>query len=254
MQLVLLVLSQHFYMDKEMIESLENKKVKDWTRLHLKKYRDRNYLILDKEVLLEAYKQGYLDTLIYCGQRPFDFDKAYEVSRVVLNKISKRDDLDYIGVGKEIEEKREYCSRIMMLDELSDPLNIGRIMECAYLFGFDTILLSENCADIYHPKCLSASKGAIYHLNIFRGNLVEQIKDLKEKGYIIYATGLKENSLFLDEVNKSPKMAFVLGNEGSGVSKEVFDSANETVKIQMHNIDSLNVAMAGSIIMHRFLV
>ena len=77
---------------------------------------------------------------------------------------------------------------------------------------------------------------------------------LKEKGYIIYATGLKENSLFLDEVNKSPKMAFVLGNEGSGVSKEVFDSANETVKIQMHNIDSLNVAMAGSIIMYRFLV
>ena len=143
MQLVLLVLSQHFYMDKEMIESLENKKVKDWTRLHLKKYRDRNYLILDKGVLLEAYKQGYLDTLIYCGQRPFDFDKAYEVSREVLNKISKRDDLDYIGVGKEIEEKREYCSRIMMLDELSDPLNIGRIMECAYLFGFDTILLSE---------------------------------------------------------------------------------------------------------------
>lgn len=60
--------------------------------------------------------------------------------------------------------------------------------------------------------------------------------------------------MFLDEVNKSPKMAFVLGNEGSGVSKEVLDSANETVKIQMHNIDSLNVAMAGSIIMYRFLV
>ena len=77
---------------------------------------------------------------------------------------------------------------------------------------------------------------------------------VKEKGYIIYATGLKENSLFLDEVNKSPKMAFVLGNEGSGVSKEVFDSTDETVKIQMHNIDSLNVAMAGSIIMYRFLV
>ena len=110
MQLVLLVLSQHFYMDKEMIESLENKKVKDWTRLHLKKYRDRNYLILDKEVLLNHYSWLKVRR---CGQRPFDFDKAYEVSRVVLNKISKRDDLDYIGVGKEIEEKREYCSRII---------------------------------------------------------------------------------------------------------------------------------------------
>lgn len=237
-----------------MIESLENKKVKEWTRLHMKKYRDHNYLILDQEVILEAYKCGYLDTLIYCGQSPFTFSNSYEVSRDVINKIAKRDDLNFIGVGKEIAQKKGYSSRVMLLDDLSDPLNIGRIMECAYLFGFDSLFLSENCADIYHPKCLTASKGAIYHLNIYRGDLLTEIADLKKDGYIIYATGLKENSLYLDEVKTSPKMAFVLGNEGSGVSKAVFDESDETVKIMMHNIDSLNVAMAGSIIMYRFLV
>lgn len=237
-----------------MITSLENKKVKDWTRLHLKKYRQDHYLILDKEVLLEAYKQGYLDTLIYTDKLPFEFESKYQVTKEVLNKIAKKDNLDYIGIAKEITQKKKLSSRIMILDGLADPLNIGRIMECAYLFGFESIFLSFNCADIYHPKCINASKGAIYHLNIYHCDLKKEIENLKKDGYLIYATGLKENSIFLDEVKTSPKMAFILGNEGFGVSKELFEISDEILKIRMHNIDSLNVAMAASIIMYSFLV
>ena len=237
-----------------MIESLDNKKVKNWTKLHLKKYRDYNYLILDEKVIDEAYKHGFLDTLIYCGEAPFEFGNSFEVSREVLNKISKTDNLNYIGVGKEIKESSDYQNRVLILDELSDPLNIGRIMESAYLFGFDSIILSENAADIYHPKCLSASRGAIYNLNIKRCDIIMEINHLKEDGFKVYATGLKYNTLSLDEVKISDKMAVVLGNEGSGVRSTVFDVSDETVKIDMHNIDSLNVAMAGAIIMYRFSI
>ena len=237
-----------------MIESLDNKKVKNWTKLHLKKYRDYNYLILDEKVIDEAYKHGFLDTLIYCGEAPFEFGNSFEVSREVLNKISKTDNLNYIGVGKEIKESSDYQNRVLILDELSDPLNIGRIMESAYLFGFDSIILSENAADIYHPKCLSASRGAIYNLNIKRCDIIMEINHLKEDGFRVYATGLKDNTLSLDEVKISDKMAVVLGNEGSGVRSTVFDISDETVKIDMHNIDSLNVAMAAAIIMYRFSI
>ena len=237
-----------------MIESLDNKKVKNWTKLHLKKYRDYNYLILDEKVIDEAYKHGFLDTLIYCGEAPFEFGNSFEVSREVLNKISKADNLNYIGIGKEIKESSDYQNRVLILDELSDPLNIGRIMESAYLFGFDSIILSENAADIYHPKCLSASRGAIYNLNIKRCDIIMEINHLKEDGFKVYATGLKDNTLSLDEVKISDKMAVVLGNEGSGVRSTVFDVSDETVKIDMHNIDSLNVAMAGAIIMYRFSI
>ena len=237
-----------------MIESLDNKKVKNWTKLHLKKYRDYNYLILDEKVIDEAYKHGFLDTLIYCGEAPFEFGNSFEVSREVLNKISKTDNLNCIGVGKEIKESSDYQNRVLILDELSDPLNIGRIMESAYLFGFDSIILSENAADIYHPKCLSASRGAIYNLNIKRCDIIMEINHLKEDGFKVYATGLKDNTLSLDEVKISDKMAVVLGNEGSGVRSTVFDISDETVKIDMHNIDSLNVAMAAAIIMYRFSI
>ncbi len=237
-----------------MIESLDNKKVKNWTKLHLKKYRDHNYLLLDELVINEAYKHDYLDTLIYCGNKPFEFDRAFEVSRNVLDKISKVEGLSYIGIGKEIKESNDYKNRVLILDELADPLNIGRIMESAYLFGFDSIILSENAADIYHNKCLNASRGAIYNLNIKRCDVVNEIKELKKQGFVVYATGLKDNTLSLDEVAITDKMAIVLGNEGSGVRSCVFDIADETVKIDMHNIDSLNVAMAGAIIMYRFSI
>ncbi len=237
-----------------MIESLDNKKVKNWTKLHLKKYRDHNYLLLDELVINEAYKHDYLDTLIYCGNKPFEFDRAFEVSRNVLDKISKIEGLNYIGIGKEIKESDDYKNRVLILDELADPLNIGRIMESAYLFGFDSIILSENAADIYHNKCLNASRGAIYNLNIKRCDVVNEIKELKKQGFVVYATGLKDNTLSLDEVATTDKMAIVLGNEGSGVRSCVFDIADETVKIDMHNIDSLNVAMAGAIIMYRFSI
>ncbi len=169
-----------------------------------------------------------------------------------MDKISKENNLNYIGIGKKIIQKVDYKNRVLLLEDLSDPLNIGRILENAYLFGFDSVILSENAADIYHPKCLEASKGAIYTLNIKRGNIKEEINKLKENGFIVYATGLKDNTLSLDEVKESEKMAFILGNEGSGVKEETFKISDETVKIDMHNIDSLNVAMAASIIMYEF--
>ena len=116
-----------------MIESLENKKVKNWTKLHQKKYRDEEYLLLDEKIINIAYQNGYLKTLIYVEDKPFEFNDAYEVSREVMNKISKADGLRYIGIGKKIIQNDDYKNRVLILEDLSDPLNIGRIFESAYL-------------------------------------------------------------------------------------------------------------------------
>ncbi|MDO4499891.1 MAG: RNA methyltransferase [Erysipelotrichaceae bacterium] len=235
-----------------MIESLENKKVKNWTKLHQKKYRENEYLLLNEDIVKIAKEKGYLKTLIYVGEAPFEFNESYEVSAEVLNKIAKKDGLNFIGIGKRVEEKASYNDRIIILEDLSDPLNIGRIMESAYLFGFDTVLLSNNAADIYHPKCIEASKGAIYCLNIVRKDLSVEIPKLKDLGFRVYATGLRDNTLSLTDVKPHDKMAVILGNEGSGVKEETFDISDDIIKIDMHNIDSLNVAMAGAIIMYEF--
>ena len=235
-----------------MITSLENKTVKELTKLHQKKYRTDKFLLLDEQLVLLAKDNNYLDTLIYTKDIPFAFDNAIEVSQEVLNKISKIENLNYIGVGRHIKENDNYGDRIIILDHLQDPLNIGRIMEAAYLFGYDSIILSEESADIYNEKCIINSKGAIFKLNICHKDLLSEVKILQNKGYKVFATGLRNETKTMNELNTYKKMAFILGNEGSGVQDKLMDIADETVKIDMHNIDSLNVAMAASIIMYHF--
>lgn len=235
-----------------MITSLENKTVKQLTKLHQKKYREDKFLLLDENLVKCAKENNYLKTLVYCDCLPFKFDDAIEVNRDVLNKISKKENLNYLGVGKQIIENDNYKNRVIILDHLQDPLNIGRIMEAAYLFGFDSIILSEDCADIYNEKCLINSKGAIFNLNIVHKNLNEEIPNLKNKGFKVYATGLRNETKQMHEIKPSEKMAIILGNEGSGVDGSLMDLSDEVIKIDMVNIDSLNVAMAGSILMHYF--
>ena len=235
-----------------MITSLDNKTVKQLTKLHQKKYRDGRFLLLDEDIIKAAKDSNYLETLVYCDNLPFEFDNVIEVSRDVLNKISKKDNLNYIGVGKYIKENDDYKNRVVVLDRLQDPLNIGRIMEAAYLFGFDSIILSNDCADIYNDKCLINSKGTIFKLNISHKDIKDEINVLKEKGFKVYATGLRNETKYMNEVAVTDKMAIILGNEGSGVDSTLMDMSDEIIKIDMVNIDSLNVAMAGSILMHHF--
>ena len=237
-----------------MITSLDNKKVKEWTKLHNKKYRDEEFLLLDEKMIFSAKENNLLKTLIYVDELPFEFNEAYEVNQEVMNKISKSENLKYIGIGLPIKEKRDYLKRVMILEDLQDPLNIGRIINNCYLFGFDSLILTNNSADIYNQKCLSAAKEALYKINIIHSDVQDEIATLKNKGFKVYATGLKTYSLEMYEVKKEEKMAFILGNEGSGVKEETMNMSDEVIKIDMHNIDSLNVAMAGSIIMYRFSI
>lgn len=235
-----------------MISSLDNKKVKELTKLHQKKYRDDSFLLLDEKLIELAYKKKYLKTLVYTDDLPFVFDDVLEVSQDVLNKIAKKDNLKYIGVSRLIEENRNYGNRIIILDHLQDPLNIGRIMEACQLFGFDSIIMSENCADIYNEKCLDNCKGGIFNLNISTDKLEDIIPVLQKDGYLVCATGLRNNTKWLHDLKPQDKMAFIMGNEGSGVRENIMDLSDETIKIDMCNIDSLNVGMAASIVMYNF--
>lgn len=237
-----------------MITSLDNKTVKQYSKLHQKKYRNGEFLLLDEKIIEIAKEYGYLKTLVYTDKMPFAFDNCIEVSKEVLNKISKRDDLKYIGIANNIKESNSYKNRVLILDELQDPLNIGRILEGTYLFGFDSIILSENCADIYNEKCISNSKGAIFRVNIKRSNIENEISCLKQNGFKVFATGLRNQTKELHDIKTSEKMAFVLGNEGSGVRENIMDICDDIVKIDMMNIDSLNVSMAANIIMYNFSI
>ena len=234
-----------------MLTSLSNKRVKEWAKLRQKKYRSEEVLYQGK-ALDAALKEGLIDTLLYTGVLPLPFDGAEEVSPEVMEKVSGHSDIQMLGIGHKLAEKEAEGRRVLLLDSLQDPLNIGTIARTAVLFGFDSVVLSPECADLYHEKALEAAGDSYFRLAVSHRELTGEIARLKNLGYAVYATGLSTNTVPLPEIEVKEKMAFVLGNEGSGVTKEVMDAADRTVKIPMQNIDSLNVAIAATLVMYHF--
>ena len=91
----------------------------------------------------------------------------------------------------------------------------------------------------------------MFHINFIKDDLINKISYLKENNYKVIALTLN-NSIYLNDLKKHKNMAFVLGNEGNGIRKEVEDICDERVKIEMKSFDSLNVSIAGSIAMYVF--
>lgn len=233
-----------------MLTSLTNQKIKYWVKLSQKKYQEEDFLCCETTVIKKAFTKGYLKTLIYNGIKPFAAPEEIEVSSAILAKLKAQE--NYVAILKKKEESAIIGSRLLLLDDLQDPLNVGMLLYHAFQFGFETVILSSNTASFYYPKALKESRGAFYDLNIVRTDLKKIIPILKKEEYSILATGLWQDSTFLSTIKPSSKMGFVLGNEGSGVSEEIKNLCHQKVKIEMENIDSLNVGIAGCIVMYQF--
>ena len=120
-------------------------------------------------------------------------------------------------------------------------------MRSAVAFGFKTIVLGNGTVDIYNDKVIRSSQGAIFKLSFINADLTEFIPSLNE--YKLYGTNVI-NGYELDDIKTSDKMAIVLGNEGNGISPIVNALIKENIYIPMENTESLNVGVAGGIIMY----
>lgn len=181
--------------------------------------------------------------------------KQYIVNESVLAKLTNtRSPEGIVALCKKKEEKPLLSPRVMILDGVQDPGNLGTILRGSLAFGFRDVILGEKCASAYSDKALMASQGAIFGLNIVKsGSLVSMIESLKNADYTLIGTSLK-NALPLSELKKQKfdKIAIIVGNEGKGVREEILRLTHQNVRIEMEGIDSLNVAMAASIIMYEY--
>lgn len=139
---------------------------------------------------------------------------------------------------------------IMILEDVRDPGNIGTIIRTCEAAGVSGIILSKECVDIYNPKVVRSTMGAILRVPFYEStNLKEDIEKIKARDYKIYAAHLKGKKNY-NEVDKDGAYGFVIGNEANGISDEIAEMADELVKIPMYgNVESLNAAIAASILM-----
>ena len=147
-------------------------------------------------------------------------------------------------------ENADEKEKIMMLESIRDPGNMGTIIRNAVAFGIDRLILSSDCVDIYSSKVVRAAMGAIFKIKIdIVDNFVYSIQKIKSTKTTLGAA-LGKKSLVLGERNLSKNDVVIIGNEGHGLSQEVLDTVDDTIFIPMaQNTESLNAAMASVIFM-----
>lgn len=234
------------------IKSRQNELVKEVAKLSDAKARkDQKLFKVDGFHLFEMAKEANLIHSVFTLKEIKDLDKnipQYLVSEEVLEKLSSsKTPQGVVTVCNLLKEKAIKSDKVLYLDDVSDPGNLGTILRTALAFGYDDVILSKNCCSIYNDKSLQASQGAIFKLNIV---IDSDLASLKKEGYKVYATEIK-GSESLDQVSKPEKLVLVLGNEAHGVRQEILKLADKRIRIDIKNIESLNVAIAGAIAMFK---
>ncbi len=237
------------------ITSLNNDKIKELIKLKERKYRKKNkeFIIEGRHLVLEACKKGIVKEIILTEDASFttDIPTTY-VSSDVMNKLSDMESPSDIMALCGMEENDILGEKLVLLDDIQDPGNLGTIIRSALAFNVDTIVLSPNTVDLYNSKVIRATQGIMFHINIVTKDLKEVIDELKQRKVPVYGTkvdgGMDVKNLSYRDHNK---YALVMGNEGNGVSEEILNICDEFLYIRMNpKVESLNVGVATGIILY----
>ena len=240
-----------------LITSLDNERVKKYRKLREKKYRDRLNLFLVEgwHLVLEAYRAGLVEEVILTEEVACELDvpKIY-VTQEIIKKITELDTpVPILALCHKVKnDPQKIGQRILMLDGVQDPGNLGTILRSAKAFHVDTVILGTKTVDLYNAKVLRSTQGMLFHLHVIEGNLVELIPKIKKQGIPIYGTKVESGEDVRKlETSAKTQYALVMGNEGNGVTEEVLSLCDHYLYIQMDSeVESLNVAVATSILLY----
>ena len=145
----------------------------------------------------------------------------------------------------------ETPQKLLICDGLRDPGNLGTVIRTANALGFDRLILSADCADVYNPKTVRAAMGALFRLEMnIADDIPAAIGELRAHGYDVRAAALSESAMPLNTYRVTEHTVFVIGNEGHGLSEETVSACDGAVIIPMaEGAESLNAAIAASILM-----
>lgn len=237
-----------------MIDSLDNKFVKHYKQIRNKKYINEygEYIVEGEHLVREAIKSGNVKEIILLDG--YDYETTLNkviVSERVMKSISLLMSVPYVMAVVKVNSNNKITGkRIVLLDGVQDPGNVGTIIRNSLAFDIDTLVLSETCASIYNDKVIRSTQGMMFHMNIVTMDLIIAIEEIKKMGIKVYSTSL-DSSKFIDDVKFGNSYAIVFGSEGNGVSKEVLNISDELIKIPMNNnCESLNVAVSSGIILY----
>lgn len=228
---------------------------------------EKKFIIEGAHLIEEAVSSKYYNNNIEKIFVRNDFDdkkllnkiREYEIeylSSKEFDKISDTVNSQGISAILRINENirlKNSGNIILALDKINDPGNLGTILRTAYWFGVELVLLSRDSVDLYNPKTVRASQGAVF--NIATKTDLDLSAELKNyKDHNVFLTDLTA-SRYLEDINisKNDKVILIFGNEATGVSKELLNENFEKFKIRGYtNCESLNLSTSTAICLYYF--
>ncbi len=152
---------------------------------------------------------------------------------------------------RDVKDITEKAQSLLLLEDLQDPGNLGTMIRTAEAAGMDGVILSKTSVDIYNPKVVRSTMGAVFRMPVFYvDDLLGLVKDINLKGFNTLATHLSARKAYF-EADYSGKTAILIGNEGNGLSDEITALAKEKVIIPMSGkVESLNASIAAALMMY----
>ncbi len=217
----------------------------------LDKAIDVMFIAYSKSILISTYGgKELLERIESSNYKVLDFEE--NIFRYMTDTVNPQGVLVVMNIPKYNLTQEIKCEKnnILILDKVQDPGNIGTIIRSCNAFDINIIICTKDTVDVYSQKTIRSTMGGILNVKIIYEDDIEFVEILKSYGYNIVTTSLHtENSL--EGINYNKKYAFIMGNEANGVSKELEEKSDISVKIPMSDkIESLNVGVATSIILY----
>ena len=181
------------------IESLNNEKIKYYTKLQNKKYREETglYIAPGEHLVREALALDLVKDVFLLEGEENTYGNVTYVKETVMKKLSGLESAPKVLAVVRKNVSNEITGNVVILDDLRDPGNIGTIIRSAVAFNYETIIISPNSADVYNIKTIRATEGMLYKINIVIKDLNEIIPDLKNKGYKIVGTDVQKEAIHI---------------------------------------------------------
>ena len=243
----------------ERLTSLKNPKIIAWRSLKDRKGRKETgcFLVEGRKMVEEALASSFpVEAVLVDEDRLAEFILPHDAPVFllpghVLAAVCDTKTPQGVAAVLRMQSRNELGQRIVALDGVQDPGNVGTILRTADAAGFTGVLMSEQCADVFSPKVLRATMGSIFRMPILvTGNLPGALCTLRDQGFSILSSQLDGEPFF----RRSPvgdKYCLIIGNEGNGVSPEVQATATHRLRLPMRGgAESLNAAIAAGIMMY----
>lgn len=240
-----------------MITSKDNNLIKLANQIKTKKFSREHGLCLVESIKIvsQLYLSGVVSNILVTEDK-FPLVSKYTNAKIDIISDSIADYLSdtvttdgVIAICKIPNQREHNFSRCLVLDRIQDPSNLGAIIRSAMAFGFKTILSIDSVYP-YTYKCIRASMGYVFDIDILDVDY-SNVLELKKKHHITFITADMDGVLVDQVGNIYNNIALVIGNEGQGVSLDMRNLSDTTVRIPMQNdVESLNASVSASILMY----